>query len=93
MASKHLSLGIELWYFATGTNEGLREKRERAAFAYCLPTNRTHLCIRGYKKGLDREHYIKMQVLKSHYDSGLLNLKELTGIDELILNGGMSRIQ
>jgi hypothetical protein len=51
-----------------------------------VPPNLSHLCIRGYKKGLNREHDVQIQVLKSHYDSGLLNLKELTGIDELIPN-------
>lgn len=40
--------------------------------------------LKGTLKGLGREHDVQMQVLKSHYDSGLLNLKELTRIDELI---------
>jgi hypothetical protein len=52
--------------------------------AECLPESLEYLRILGYKQGVAEEWDLQVQGLINHVKSGLSNLKELTGVEELI---------
>ncbi|KAJ5096992.1 hypothetical protein N7456_007713 [Penicillium angulare] len=83
---KRLGMGIgSLLYFAKGVGEG-DENRKPVKLADALPESLEYLCIRGYERGLCERWDEQIDALKNLYESGLSNIKEITGIDEMIPN-------
>ncbi|CAG7937044.1 unnamed protein product [Penicillium nalgiovense] len=85
-ALKQLSVGIGfLVYFAMGVREN-NEPRQPFLLPGALPDSLEYLCIRGYEKGKCEVWDTHIDALVSAIDSGLLGIKEITGIEEVIPN-------
>ncbi|KAJ5263408.1 hypothetical protein N7478_011013 [Penicillium angulare] len=87
-ALKRVSLGVGfLLYFARGVG-GSYETRDPATFKLveCLPEGLEYLCIRGYKKGRIEKWDEQIDSLMTFWQSGKSNIKEITGVEEEILN-------
>lgn len=85
-ALKRLSVGIGfLIYFAMGVGE--TDKRSQTFLLQeALPERLEYLSIRGYEKGKSKEWDRHIDALVMSFDSGLLSVKEITGIEETIPN-------
>ncbi|KAJ5123937.1 uncharacterized protein N7515_007762 [Penicillium bovifimosum] len=90
VALKRLSLGIDLLlYFAKGISFDWTSPGEyfNAPLIDCLPDSLEYLCVRGYRKGVNRKHDKDMKKLLAHLKrkkSGSSSLKEIKGIEETI---------
>ncbi|KAJ5291818.1 hypothetical protein N7478_001069 [Penicillium angulare] len=83
---KRLGMGIgSLLYFAKGVGVG-DENEKPVKLADVLPESLEHLCIRGYERGLSVRWDEQIDALKDSCESGLSNIKIVSGIEEMIPN-------
>ncbi|KAJ5099547.1 hypothetical protein N7532_006548 [Penicillium argentinense] len=87
VALKYLSLSINfLLYLAKGVSGEPDEKCEKRPLVDCLPPKLEHICVRGYKRGVNEDHDAQMDALVSLCESGLSTLKTIEGVKKVIPN-------